>query len=1101
MRINQFHSGIAFGDAITNQILLIQEILKKNGYSSEIYAEHIPEIFKNKIYNIHNLEDNDNDILIVHHSMGFEAFNEVIKKRSKKILIYHNITPEEYFDNINLIKYVRKGLEQTKEYKNLVDYVIADSNYNRRDLIHMGFENNIDVMPVSISLNRFENIESDDEIIKENKDTVNILFVGRVVENKHQKDIIKVFQIYHNYFNKHSKLFLVGDIGNKKYVEELKITINDLNLTQSVFITGKVSEEKLKAYFEISDIFLCMSEHEGFCVPLLEAMKMGLPVIAYASTAIPETMDGAGILFIKKNIQYIAALIDEIVNNNNFKNKIIERQYCRIDKMDVYKETENILLKAINNVFNKDRKKTLQIQGPFESSYSLAIVNRKLAEELNKYQNYNVSIRCTEGPGDYEPKENDLAKIPTAKELWEKSKTINNADITIRNMYPPRVYDVNGGLNFLFFGWEESIVPSNYIDSFNRYLDGIGTMSNYVTDILLQCGLKIPVQTIGVGAELCDKFNSLTFYRFKTKKNFKFLHISSAFTRKGIDILLKGYFEAFTNNDDVCLILKTFPNPHNNVNEILEDLRKKYKNAPEIEWINKDLNRDQLCSLYKSVDCYVSVSRGEGFGLPIAEAMLSKLPVIVSPNSGMADFCTMDTALLVDYKIIPANTHLTKNDRYNISMWAEPDYKSLVKNLRYVYNNYNNEVINKLVENAYNLVKEKYSWKAVSGRWLDFIKDVEKKQYKPKVAMITTWNSKCGIAEYTKLAIQNTRYNVDYSIYPNYGVDLCSKDEKYVKERCWGNALIGNLDNLINKLLNSNEDIVHFQFNFSFYKLNDIAKAIELLKNKKKIIITFHSVKDTSLVGRNITLKSIKKQLNLCDAIIVHQKEDVEYLESIGIVKKIIKLIPLGQIQSQYIDAEIRKRELNINNKIVLSSYGFFLPHKGIKEVILAIPKVLEVYPDLLYMPICAAHESVLSKNYIYECINLVEKLKLQNHVMFITEYLTNDESIFYLQASDLICLPYKDTKESASGAIRFCIAAQRPIITTKQHIFEEFSNYTYQITKSDPDLIAKAVIDIIENKKDYYIKKDKEFINKNSWHLVSIRLYDLYNEVVNRKD
>ena len=1099
MKIHQFHSGSAIGDGITNQMLLLKKIIADRGYESKIFAEYIANGLENDICNIDDYVDNENDILIVHHSMGINCFEKISSFKCKKILIYHNITPEKYFDDEGIIKYIRIGLKQTEAYKNIVDYCIADSNYNRRELIKIGYTSNIDVMPVQISIDRFEKIISNIEIKGKHENSTNILFVGRVVQNKKQLDIIKVFAAYNKYFNKNSKLFIVGDDSNKGYVEKLHKAIKKYSLENKVLITGKVKEAELKSYYELADIFLCMSEHEGFGVPLLEAMKMSVPVIAYRSSAIAETMGGAGIVVSEKNYVLIASLIDELMIDKNLYNKIVKRQEQRIVALE-NTGTEKILFNAIENVLKKHRKRTIQMQGPFETSYSLAKVNRKLAIALDEHTNSDVSIYCTEGPGDYLPAEHNLVDKPKSKLLWEKSANVAYPDITIRNMYPPRAHDVDGSLNFYAFGWEESVIPKEYIESFNENLSGIGTTSNFVTKQLIECGLKIPVKTIGNGVELCREFDQISPFKIKSKKKIKFLHISSAFPRKGVDVLLEGYYKAFTIEDDVCLILKTFPNIHNNIDEILAELNKKYDRHPEVEWINRDLDEKELYGLYKVANCYVSVARGEGFGLPVAEAMLAKIPVIVTANSGMADFCNKDTALLVDFKMVPADTHITNKNSRNISMWFEPDINSLVKQLRSFYDSYNSEEVECMILRAEELIKKEFSWQAVAKRWECFINEVENAQFKPKVAMVTTWNNKCGIAEYSKMQVEASDDRVEYQIYPNRNVELINKDEEFVCERTWINVLEGDMNELVGKLLESPNDIVHFQFNYGFFKLKELSDSIARLITSKKVIIEFHKTDDADVAGEIVSLCKIKDALNNCSAIVVHQDRDVENLIRFGIHKHLIKKIALGQVIQPEVTSCLMKKRLGLESNLVIGSYGFCLPHKGIKEVIGAIPEILKKYPDVIYMPVCALYDCAESKVYYDECVELTKKLNISDHVKFVNDFLPNDVSLQYLQACDIMCMVYNPTQESASGAIRFCLAAYRPVITTVQPIFDEFKDFTYQIESADSKLIVQAIVEIIEKSlSEKYIQKERQYIGDNSWYEVAKDYYNLYCKVLSK--
>jgi glycosyltransferase involved in cell wall biosynthesis len=1090
MIINQFHSGTAVGDAITNQMLSICSILKKMGHKSKIYAQHIPKELESEIFHISNYKENNVDsILIVHHSMGFDLFDEVIGINAKKVLIYHNITPEKFFDNPGIKKYIRIGLKQAREYQKYVDYAIADSNFSRRELLEMGYKN-VDVMPVQAAIDNLIKREGNKNIEKEFSETRNFLFVGRVVPNKCQEDIINIFYEYINRFEENSRLILVGDMSQVWYVEKLKEQCRILGIEKQVVFTGKVSDDDLKSYYKSADIFLCMSEHEGFGVPLLEAINFEVPLIAYHSSAVAETMDGAGVIVKYKDFAAISALAYEININSEFRDRLIKRQSERLISMEQTR-TECILENVINNVITNSRKKTLQIQGPFESTYSLAQVNRKLAESLNSVSDYDVSIHCTEGMGDYEPNIALLKDKPIAKELWEKSKNFKYPDITIRNMYPPRVHDSKGGLNLLYFGWEESIIPAEYVENFNKYCDGIGVMSQFVKDSLKNCGVNIPMEVVGVGVESYENASRDTF-KIKTKKNTKFLHISSAFPRKGIDILLKSYYETFTSDDDVCLIIKSFPNPHNNVTTLLETYNINYSNAPEVVFINQDLSEAEVASLYKQSTCYVHVARGEGFGLPVAEAMLYKIPVIVSNNTGLADFCNEKSAKLVKFSMVEADSHLSTVG----SVWAEPDSLSLSHVMRQFVDNLDEKENLKQIEFAYNLIKSTYSWEAVSSRWLNFIKLIEENKRKPIVAIVSTWNSKCGIAEYTRLLVNQLESKVKFEIYSNSDATLVRADEDNVCERIWATGNDSKLDNLVNQLSESISECVHIQYNFGFFSLQELKKLIYALHEQKHIVLTLHATKDATINGSIVSLKSISDALNLIYKIIVHQDEDKARLIKMGVDSKIIKVVALGQLKVETKSKFELREQIGINKSPVLGSYGFLLPHKGIKEIIEAVSILKKQYPNILYIAACSLYDVLESQQYYRECKLLIDSLGVSSNVVLVTEFLQNEESMAILQMCDMLLMPYLPTKESASGAIRFCLASEKPTIVTKQEIFKEFVDCTYQIEKCKSELIVNAVLDLLENQEvqEIYIKAIKQRIEDTCWEKIGDVFFQLYS-------
>jgi hypothetical protein len=217
------------------------------------------------------------------------------------------------------------------------------------------------------------------------------------------------------------------------------------------------------------------------------------------------------------------------------------------------------------------------------------VLNRELALGLDADGRFDVSIHATEGPGDYVPAPVDLAQHPRATELYAKSSDMPYPDVVIRQMYPPRVDDSPGAITFQYFGWEESRLPQEYVDDFNAHLDGIGTMSTYVCDVLRGSGVAVPMTAVGVGVRAPGPGSTEGIPEITGLRTSRFLHISSAFPRKGVDVLLEAYFRSFTADDDVSLVLKTHANPHNVTGALLDDLRRRYPNPPDVRWIDRDL--------------------------------------------------------------------------------------------------------------------------------------------------------------------------------------------------------------------------------------------------------------------------------------------------------------------------------------------------------------------------------------------------------------------------------------------------------------------------------------------------------------------------------
>ena len=322
-RIDQFCAGFATGDAISNEALLLQKHLQKRGIKSQIFAEQFPDRDAHRVVHIRKFKPKPDSILVYHHSTDTELLSRLPSLDCKKILIYHNVTPAEYVRPYNrgLADRLQHARDVLKEIPHLFQTVLADSAYNASDLERMGYKD-VKVMPVALS-----------PIWKTNPQRKNyrftVLFVGRVFPNKRHQDLLKTF-----YFLKKiqpdARLRLVGHFHPEMrgYTGELKNLMRELDL-RDVEFTGMVSDEQVAQAYADADVFLSMSEHEGFFVPLIESMHFRLPILAYNSSVIPETLGGSGVMFTEKNFPMVAETIVELHENSPFRESILEAQTQR----------------------------------------------------------------------------------------------------------------------------------------------------------------------------------------------------------------------------------------------------------------------------------------------------------------------------------------------------------------------------------------------------------------------------------------------------------------------------------------------------------------------------------------------------------------------------------------------------------------------------------------------------------------------------------------------------------------------------------------------------------------------------------------------------
>ncbi|NLB54680.1 MAG: glycosyltransferase [Lentisphaerae bacterium] len=352
--VHQLLAGYSSHDAISNESVYFRSVLRINGYRSDIYSEParvLPDLRKD-CFDVHNLAENvkPDDIVLLHLSIGSIVNDVFAELPCKKVLLYHNITPSYFFRGINetTAHNLAWGEEQLRGLATLNCKALADSRFNADEMEVNGWSD-VDVLPLLIDLEKSQQKPDKSVLSQYNDGKTTIMFVGRIAPNKKTDHLIKAFHCYQKAVDPHSRMIVVGSwAGTERYHAYLVAMSKELGIKNLVF-TGSLTEPQLNAIFKISSLFLCMSEHEGFCAPLLESMVQQVPVMAYAAAAIPETMQSAGVLFNSKNMPMIAEMMDVLIKNNELRTAVIKGQNERIVR---YKniDIERLLLEAIEKV-------------------------------------------------------------------------------------------------------------------------------------------------------------------------------------------------------------------------------------------------------------------------------------------------------------------------------------------------------------------------------------------------------------------------------------------------------------------------------------------------------------------------------------------------------------------------------------------------------------------------------------------------------------------------------------------------------------------------------------------------------------------------------
>ena len=957
-----------------------------------------------------------------------------------------------------------------------------------------------------------------------------ILYAGGADERKNLPRLIEAYAALPAKVRSNRQLVFAGRMPEGS-VSDLRRLSKSAGLgPQEPLFTDYVTDDELIQLYNLCHVFVFPSWHEGFGLPALEAMACGAPVIGANTSSLPEVIGADEALFNPHDTASITSKLELALTDDTFRAHLKEhglqqsKKFCwnksaetaidaweevnRKEDMDKHAPKYEAFINLLGSISRSSKDDHLRaqamsierneiqvrnffraknfpdvlrwrIEGPFDSSYSLALVNREIARALHR-AGHEVALHSTEGPGDFAPNVGFLGKNPDLAVMHERSETLTqqHASITSRFLYPPRVDDMECQVNALHaYGWEESGFPHEWEKSFNKSLDGMTVMSKHVKKVMIDAGVSVPIEVCGLGIDHWDRIAEDELYNVPGKA-FRFLHVSSCFPRKGVEIMLRAYGRAFRKSDDVTLIVKTFANPHNDIHHWLAKAQHDDSGYPDVLIIEEDLSDEQLKALYSRCHALVAPSYAEGFGLPMAEAMLSGLAVITTGWSGQTDFCTKDTAWLIDYSFEYAETHFELYD----SVWARPCEKHLAKLMHEVHAA-PQTVLKERIHLGQKLLRGNFTWDQTSDCMVSaahlWVSEASPRDV--KLGVLSTWNTKCGIATYTDHLLRSASIH-DVKIFAPINQEVVGEDSDYVR-RMWS---VGKSENrllpVFHELCLDKTNLVFIQFNYGFFNHPELSDFVLRCKQADiRVVITLHSTVDPVVHKRERSayyLQYLKSTLEICDRILVHSIPDMNRLKSLGVVGN-VALIPHGVNLYHNEDGSHTKSQLPI-----VSTYGFCLPNKGLLNIVKATALLRDAGTPVRLKLVNAEYPAPESASHIKEIAKLVAELDLESLISTEHRFLTDEDAAKALSESDLVVFAYQSTGESASGAVRYGLSCTRPVLVTPSPIFSDLQGAVFKAKGFDAPAIAESIALALQDIKEDSPRSKAIRATADAWRL-----------------
>ena len=334
MIVNQWVPAAHHGDAIGGSARHIRDLLRRMGHRSELYALTIDEELEGEVRPFSDPASRDGDITIFHYALPSPMTDAFGRLHDGRILQYHNVTPARFFAPYDpaLFRLATLARQDLASLAGRVDLALGVSEYNRQELDALGFAPT-GVFPLAVDTSRITRAVERPALERIlDDDFVNFLFVGRIAPNKAIEDHIRLAEHYKRYIDSHYRFIFVGRYDAvPRYYSTIRALMSEYRMLNERFVfTGPVPDEDLAIYYRHAAVYISLSEHEGFCAPLIEAMAAGVPILAYAAAAVPETLGGAGLQFAPKDLEYAAELAGALAFDDDLRSRIIAGQRRRL---------------------------------------------------------------------------------------------------------------------------------------------------------------------------------------------------------------------------------------------------------------------------------------------------------------------------------------------------------------------------------------------------------------------------------------------------------------------------------------------------------------------------------------------------------------------------------------------------------------------------------------------------------------------------------------------------------------------------------------------------------------------------------------------------
>jgi glycosyltransferase involved in cell wall biosynthesis len=922
-----------------------------------------------------------------------------------------------------------------------------------------------------------------------------IFYAGGSDERKNLPRLIQAFAALPKPLRQSHQLLLAGKFS-KADQAHLQNLADDSGLKRSaVCFTGYISDETMVELYNLCALFVFPSWHEGFGLPVLEAMACGAPTIVANCSSLPEVLAHSSALFDPFDVKDISRKIAEFLESSSARQHSAAHGLTRAQHFS-WNTSAAIAMSMFNQVLAQQPVRQSMSAGALDTAMSAhyeRLLDRigELSRPLNPINDEDLKAlaRCIDANQVEARRVLHRVQLPiqsqwcvqAAEQACAKGVThLSSSLVDLGQCLTEQTTQANVWLSALpqqllanesrqvkiSYGLRlaQTTLSGDWVGTLNDHAHGVVVQTHFMRKLLIDAGIFIP---IAVNPDGLDVWAHLLATQRSplTQKNNCFLADISDIKYDGLDVLLSAYGQVFKADDDVSLFVVVDDSAMPDAEVCFKTWRLKNVDLPEVLLVSVTDDAERK-ALYLQAQCLIAPCRFQDTGLAVRRALTLGLPVLTTGWGGQSEHEASDRIHYIDYQLT-RTVYSTEETSLFDMYWAEPDCNHLVQLMREQYAHGQGGVLNKVAQTP-----QTWSAAATALNHLAHTWSVGPVNRPLKVGWVTTWNTRCGIASYSEHLTECMTEEV-IILAPRRAERLSCDTNNVV--RCWDHD--DQSFNAISLEIKQRAiDTLVVQFNYGFFQFQALVDFVTLQASRHvKIVMTMHSTVDPVYAPER-RLATLIPALKLCHRVLVHSLGDLNRLKSLGL-KDNVTLFSLGV--KVHVDDEGAPEHLGAlegkEDGFVLATYGFFLPHKGLLELIDAVA--------LLRGRGCKVSLKMVNAEYpVSDSLTLIQQAKvkiaalgLTPYIHMTTDFLPDEESLALLEQADLVVYPYQETVESASGAVRFGLAAMRPVVVTPLAIFDDVDVAVFRLPGFSPELIAEGLqtlINDLHNQNDKVVNK-----------------------------